>query len=254
MNATETNDDRESILRNFTLPGKLPIEDLLSKFSGTLEIRFPPSDMGGIHAKLLSRKANGTNGHDGERDHDEENDDGISILAPKTNAKTTTTSTARTNRHDDKNQENTSTTDDQSDCVIISSNVTEFKTPKATSKRPTRRQNNDSTTNASATSKVTPPAGRTSKRKKDEDHAKPGTLGSRQTLTIQTRESKQNLNILCNDLIDTKNMVTSDMFMSLQELCQRAKIKKVPDDPTDLLMKFSLVIPRLSEIDAYVDE
>lgn len=296
MSENETSDYHESILKNFKLPGKVPIEDLMSKYSGVLEITF--GVMNGIIDKHLQKAANGKYNHydddddekeqGDEEEQDEEDGNDLSALDTpngRSPRREITNGRNKTNNKNDKNNNdgddefrgNNRNIDEQSDCVIISSSVSVFKTPARNSKRSSRSLIADKTPNASTTSKAKPKttasttttttststttntASRTGKRKREASEepgeAKPGTLGSRQTLPTQSRESKLNrFTVQCNDLIDTKNLVTSDMMVSLQELCQRAKIKKVPDDPTDLLMKFSIIIPRLSEMDAYIEK
>jgi hypothetical protein len=247
MNDSEAMDCPEGVIKNFTLPAKLPIEDLISKYNGELEI-----SMGAVGGGMLDKHTKEPNN---KSFHSKKKCD-IDI----TNEHNPNTTYNNNNYNTDNNNHSRKSIDDKDDCVIVCSNVTTFKTPYRTTKR--RRQSvkaSDSSVTSVNTNKSTAHViTKTTKRKREsiiDDDAKPGTLGSRQSITTnQSRDNKHNLTIQCNDLIDTKNLVTSDMVVSLKELCQRGKIKKVPDDPTELLMKFSLIIPRLSEMDAFVED
>lgn len=222
-------DYEDGHLRNFTLPAKMPLEDLISKYKGIYDISviaFDNEKVDYLINKILRSEKSGTIG---------------TRIASHDSSNVTLRRSRMTRERGSSNSET-----DNSDCVIVSeTTANRFKTPQRTT-----RQTKTTDNRSGEVRRLSPLIKQTAKRRKAEDiddSAKPGTLNSRQKLPPPAKVRQILDGVVHCELIDTKNFVNTDMMVSLQELCQRAKIKDVPEDPTDLLKSFKLILPRLSD-------
>lgn len=74
-------------------------------------------------------------------------------------------------------------------------------------------------------------------------NAKPGTAGSKQALTATKVMPRNTKNLLAQNVqIQTNNMVDETLVYSLQEICQRAHLDKVPSDAREICKNFRIML------------
>lgn len=255
-------DELLKLCRPFKLPALLPYEDLIAKYEGELEISTPwkdarpPSSSASSYthghgrsngrATRASNRLSNINSNNKKEVPDSIYDNGISNSNSSVRLATASGNDG---------------SDDSFDCTVISDASVHkpFKTPiiKRTSTRNSSGLNVEQAPNAfnsrdqtSANKdddsfiKPLPPKQDTARGKRqrsDQGYKRPVSSIDNPAKIIEKRPEY--------GFIDTKGFVNSNMVLTTVEFCQRAKIADIPDDPTELLMDFSLIVPKIDPRD-----
>lgn len=256
----------EDSCKPFKLPCITKYDDLMAKFSGKLEIRcledgnLAMSILRPVKRPCIPAKEFGKNDHI------------INDLSESNHFKQNGRNGESTARGSSRGSSGpNSSSADSPDEVQFRAPQPPVMKKRTTKKRFSAATSNTSTTtttttstnrrNSTDTSNTGLPTNRQSSlvRRSEEAGAKPGTVGSRQTVRVSQRAKREQQQQVLNqrqpnifgglkinpaqDLIDTKNFVEDTMIMFLPELCKRAGIDPPPKDPLDLCLKFDLIVP-----------